>query len=434
MAMIETTDKSGGVGKEIYALIKHLYPICRSITGNGVRETLQIIKEHIPIEIHEVPSGTRAFDWTVPKEWNIRDAYIKDPRGKKIVDFKKSNLHVLSYSIPINKKLPLNELKEHLFTLPDHPDWIPYRTSYYKENWGFCISHKQFEGLEEGTYEVVIDSDLKDGSLTYGELYIKGELEDEILLSTYVCHPSLCNDNLSGPALLTLLAKELIPAKPRYSYRFLFIPETIGAITWLSLNEARVRNIKHGLVVTCVGDKGRLTYKRSRNGSASIDRAVEKVLAESGSAYEVVDFFPWGSDERQFCSPAFNLPVGSLMRTPYNKFAEYHTSADSPSLMDQASLADSFEKYATIIQVLENNCTYMTQNPKCEPQLGKRGMYSLIGGRSDGIITEAAIFWVLNLSDGSQSLLDIAIRSGMGFEQIKHAADALHQKGLLKPM
>ncbi len=417
----------------MYELIKKLYPICRSITGNGVRETLKLIQKEVPLEICEVPTGTKVFDWAVPKEWNIKDAYVKNSNGERVIDFKKSSLHVLNYSIPINKKMRLSELKEHLFTLPEHPDWIPYLTSYYKESWGFCITQRQLQSLKEDEYEVVIDSSLQDGKLTYGEYVVKGQSDEEVLLSTYVCHPSMCNDNLSGPALLVALAKNLKQnAKIRYSYRFIFIPETIGAITWLSRNEKIIPRIRHGLVATCVGDSGKSTYKKSRNGSAVIDKAVEKALIDSGGQYEMIDFFPWGSDERQFCSPAFDLPVGSLMRTPYDRYDEYHTSADNLSFVNAGALQDSFEKYVKTIFILENDRTYTNLNQKCEPQLGRRGLYRMLGGQKDGSERERAIFWVLNLSDGKNSLLDIAMRSGMKFEQIKNAADMLKEAELLK--
>lgn len=427
----ETTKRMSIAGEDLYNLIKKLYPICRSITGNGVRETLKIIQEHIPIEIHEVPTGTKVFDWTVPKEWNIKDAYIKNSRDEKIVDFQESNLHVLNYSVPVNKKVPLEELKKHLFTLPEHPDWIPYRTTYYEENWGFCMTHRQLEQLEDEIYEVVIDSSLEDGHLTYGELFIEGETSEEVLLSCYLCHPSLCNDNLSGVGLLTFLAKHLLREKLKYSYRFLFIPETIGAITWLSINDDRINNIKHGLVATCLGDSGKSTYKKSRIGNAEIDCVVEKVLMDSGEPYEIIDFYPFGSDERQFCSPGFNLPVGSLMRTPYDRFPEYHNSADNLDFVGREYLSDSFNKYLETIFVLENNETYMNLNPKCEPQLGKRGIYRMLGGQRVGDI-EICSLWVLNLSDGSNSLLDISIKSDLKFRQIVNGVDILMQKGLLK--
>lgn len=419
-------------GCQMYRLITNLYPICRSITGKGARKTLEIISKYIPIKTHEVPTGTKVFDWNVPKEWNIKDAYVKNSKGKRIIDFKKSNLHVLNYSIPVHRKIPLEELKKHLFTLPDYPNWIPYLTSYYKENWGFCLTHNQYKKLKEDTYEVVIDSTLEDGYLTFGELCIKGRSEDEVLFSCYICHPSLCNDNLSGIVLLTFLAKKLLDTDLRYSYRLLFIPETIGVITWLSLNQDKVSKIKHGLVATCVGDAGKSTYKKSRDGSAVIDWAVEKVLTDSGKPYEIIDFFPSGSDERQFCSPGFNLSIGSLMRTPYGRFPEYHSSADNLDFVRPEYLADSFEKYIKVIFILENNITYLNLNPKCEPQLGRRGLYKMIGGQKSSDINELAMFWVLNLSDGTNSLLDISIRSGMSFKQIKDAADALLVKDLLR--
>jgi len=293
------------------------------------------------------------------------------------------------------------------------------------------LTHKQYERLEDSDYEVLIDSTLEDGSLTYAQLLLKGEIEDEVLLSTYICHPSLCNDNLSGVALLTILAKYLKDIKLKYSYRFLFIPETIGSITWLSRNEDEAFRIKHGLVVTCVADSGKSTYKRTRNGNALIDKIVEKVLTDSGRPYEIIDFAPTGADERQFCYPGFNLSVGSLMRTPYVCYEEYHTSADDLSFIDRESFADSLEKYLNVIYIIEHNATYVNSGPRCEPQLGKRGLINAIGGQKDGKVDEMPIFWVLNFSDGTYSLLDIAVRSGVNFKQIKAAADAVLSKNLL---
>ena len=420
------------VAQEMYQLISDLYPICRSITGDGVRETLNIIKGHIPLEVHEVPTGSEVFDWTVPKEWNIKDAYVKNSNGERIIDFGESNLHVVNYSIPIQTKVSLAELKEHLFTLPDHPDWIPYRTSYYKENWGFCLSYKQFLELKDEKYEVCIEASLEEGHLTYGEYYLKGKSSDEVLISCHICHPSLCNDNLSGAALATFLAKHLSPLSLRYSYRFLFIPGTIGSITWLCLNESQVSKIKHGLVVACGGDSGHSTYKKSRRGNAEIDKAVTHVLKRSGQDYEILDFSPYGYDERQFCSPGFNLPVGSLTRTPHGRFPEYHTSADNLDLVRPEYLADSFSKYLAVLNVLENNRKYLNQNPKCEPQLGKRGLYGAIGGQTDGRVSQLAMLWVLNLSDGQHTLLDIADRSGLEFDLIKSIADVLLEHDLLQ--
>ena len=418
--------------QEIYKLICRLYPICRSITGNGFRETLRIIREYIPLTMHEIPTGTKVFDWTVPKEWNINDAYVKDSKGERKIDFRKSNLHVMGYSVPVQSRMPLSELKKHLHTLPDHPDWIPYRTSYYKEDWGFCLSHNGFQNLKEDTYEVFIDSTLEDGHLTYGEYFVKGQTTQEILLSCHACHPSLCNDNVAGIALTSLLGKYLGALSLRYSYRILFIPSTIGSITWLSLNEAVVSNIKHGLVVTCVGDSGISTYKTSRIGNAEIDIAVEHVLKHSGNSYKVVGFSPYGYDERQYCSPGFNLPVGCLQRTPHGEYPEYHTSADNCDFVKLEYLADSFSKYLSVLNILENNKTYINTNPKCEPQLGKRGLYTTIGGKSHTVADQMALLWTLNLSDGQHTLLDIAKKSEICFDEIYEASRSLLKTGLLE--
>src|SRR5688572_5275286 len=423
---------TSSVGEEMYRLITDLFPICRSITGQGVRETLSLLQKHVPLDIHEVPSGTRVFDWTVPKEWNIRQAWIKDPTGKKIIDFQNSNLHVLNYSTPVHARLSFTDLKEHLYSLPEHPEWTPYRTSYYNKNWGFCLPHNQLLGLSEGEYEVFIDSSLEDGHLTYGEYYLRGETDAEVLISAHICHPSLANDNLSGVAIAAFLAKHLSKLSLKYSYRFLFIPGTIGSITWLSLNESQLSRIKHGLVFTCLGDPGKFTYKKSRQGDAEIDRAVTEVLKKSGDAFEVREFSPYGYDERQFCSPGFNLPVGCFMRTPHAQYPEYHTSADNLDLVRPEYLADSFSKCLAIFQVLENNRVYLNQNPKCEPQLGKRGIYSQIGGQIDAKAQELALLWVLNLSDGKNSLLDIAERSNLIFATVSNAAQTLLKTGLLQ--
>jgi aminopeptidase-like protein len=430
-ADIRKVAEHADAGEQMHDMIRELYPICRSITGNGVRETLRQVGEHVPLKIHEVPTGTQVFDWTVPKEWNIRDAYVKGPDGRKVIDFRNSNLHVLNYSVPVRKHVSLAELREHLFTLPDHPDWIPYKTSYYQERWGFCLTHNQLRGMREGSYEVVIDASLEAGHLTYGEYYIPGTSQDEVLISCHICHPSLCNDNLSGIALSAFLAKHLRGRPLRYSYRFIFIPGTIGAITWLALNEGTVGRIKHGLVASNVGDSGKMHYKKSRRGDAEIDRAAAHVLRHSGSPYEIEDFSPYGYDERQFCSPGFNLCVGSLTRTPYGRYPEYHTSADDLSLVQPGYLADSLMTYLSVLNVLENNQRYLNQNPKCEPQLGKRGLYRTMGGNVDSKESEIAMLWVLNLSDGSHSLLDVAERSKLAFSAVRTAAVALEKAGLL---
>ncbi len=419
------------VGGEMFELVSELYPICRSITGDGVRRSLDIIRRRIPLETHEVPTGTKVFDWAVPQEWNIKDAYIKNPKGEKIVDLKNSSLHVVGYSRPIHRVVRRNELKEHVFTIPERPEWIPYRTAYFRDDWGFCISHRQMMALEDGEYEVFIDSAVDDGFLTYGELLISGRTSDEVLISTHVCHPSLCNDNLSGISLATILAQHLATVSLKYSYRFLFIPATFGSITWLSRNEHQTSRIQHGLVLAGVGDQGKTTYKKSRRGDAEIDKAVVHVLRHSQQEFDVIEFFPYGYDERQFCSPGFNLPVGCLMRTPHGCYPEYHTSADDLKFIQPTSLADSFWKCLSTIAVLEGDATFVNENPKCEPQLGRRGIFRSYSERTDGAQKEMALLWVLNLSDGKHSLLDIAERSGLKFDAVRNAADVLLEHNLL---
>jgi aminopeptidase-like protein len=326
----------------------------------------------------------------------------------------------------------LSELKQHLYSLPDHPDWIPYRTSYYKENWGFCLSQKLLDSLGEGEYEVVIDSSLSDGHLTYGEYFIQGETDDEVLLSCHCCHPSLCNDNLSGIALTSILAKVLTPLTLRYSYRFLFIPGAIGSITWLAQNESRASRIKHGLVVTGVGDSGPLHYKRSRQEMAEIDRTVEHVLKHSGQPYHIRDFSPYGYDERQYCSPGFNLAVGSLTRTPHGQYPQYHTSADDLNFISSESLIGSLLTYVAVLRVLEGNETYLNRQPYCEVRLGKRGLYRTVGGQASQPVQEDAMLWVLNQSDGTHSLLAIAEKAKLPFGVIREAADTLLAHQLLE--
>jgi aminopeptidase-like protein len=416
----------------MYQLVTDLYPICRSITGDGVRETLRIVQRHVPLTIHEIPTGTQVFDWIVPREWNIRDAYVRNARGERVIDFRESNLHVVSYSTPLRARLSLEELLPHLFTLPDQPELIPYRTSYYDEGWGFCLAHDQLVRLENGTYDVCIDASLDSGHLTYGESYFPGNIEDEVLISCHICHPSLCNDNLSGIALVTFLAKNLAAHDHRYSYRFLFIPGTIGAITWLSLNEQAVGRIKHGLVVSGVGDMGPLTYKKSRRGDTDIDRAAEYVLRQSGDPFRILDFSPYGYDERQFCSPGFDLPVGCFMRSAHGTYPEYHTSGDNLRFIHTRQLADALLKCQAIVSVVDGNQAFVNMNPKCEPQLGRRGLYRAIGGHHDPGSAQLAMLWVLNLSDGTHTLLDIADRSGLAFSALQEAADVLVNHGLLQ--
>ncbi|MFQ5769446.1 MAG: DUF4910 domain-containing protein, partial [bacterium] len=359
-------------------------------------------------------------------------AYIKDSSGQRVIDFNKSNLHVVNYSTPVNAKMSFSELKNHLFTLPEYPDWIPYRTAYYKESWGFCLSQNQLLELKDEEYEVFIDSTLQEGHLSYGEYCIKGETPDEVLIFCHTCHPSLCNDNLSGIALVTFLAKYLSRLSLKYSYRFLFAPATIGSITWLCLNEEQTSKIKHGLVVANVGDAGHLRYKKSRAGDAEIDKAVIYVLKQSNKNYEIKDFSPYGYDERQFCSPGFNLPVGSLTRTTNGCYSQYHTSADNLDFVNAEYLADSFSIFASVIDLLENNKKYINTNPKCEPQLGKRGLYRDMGGYKDIGSSQYAMLWILNLSDGKHTLLDIAEKSGIDFNSLKNTAKVLIDCNLLK--
>ncbi len=427
-----TEQQGRGEGRQMHALVERLYPICRSITGDGVRRTLEIVSESVPLEISEVPTGTEVLDWTVPREWNIRDAYIKDASGARVVDFAESNLHVVGYSVPVSATMTLDELRGHLHTLPEQPGLIPYRTSYYAETWGFCLSENTLAGMGPGPYEVRIDSTLADGHLTYGEHVVPGRVSDEVLISCHVCHPSLANDNLAGIAVATRLARRLAEADPWYTYRFLFMPGTIGAITWLARNRARVDRIKHGLVLACAGDSGALTYKRSRRGEAEIDRVVRHVLRTSGRDHEIVDFSPYGYDERQFCSPGFNLPVGSLTRTPYAGYPEYHTSADNPGFVSPEAMADTLETCWEVTRVLEDNRRYLNLSPYGEPQLGRRGLYGSLGGRSDTKQTQMAMLWVLNLSDGEHTLLDIAERSNLPFATVAEAAHALRGAGLVK--
>jgi aminopeptidase-like protein len=422
----------GDIGRAMHAVVADLYPICRSITGDGVRETLRRLQALVPLRIHEVRSGTKVLDWTVPREWNIRDAYVKNSRGERVIDFRRHNLHVLNYSVPVRRTVSLEELRAHCSSLPDHPTWIPYRTSYYTDAWGFCLPHQQLAALPEDTYEVCIDSTLAPGHHTYGELFLPGRERDEVLVSCHCCHPSLANDNLSGVAVAAFLAAHIArQPERRYSYRFLFIPGTIGSITWLARNARVIPRIKHGLVLAGVGDAGSMHYKRSRRGDGDIDRAVDHVLRVTGRPYEIADFAPYGYDERQFCSPGFDLPVGCLSRTPYGQYPEYHSSADDPGFVRPDALADSLATCREVVAVLEGNLVYRNTHPKGEPQLGRRGLYRAMGGDTPGKTNELAVLWVLNLSDGRHSLLDIAERSALPFAVIRNAANMLLAHDLL---
>lgn len=420
------------LGDELHGWVRELYPICRSIAGEGLRRSLRMLRAIAPIELREVPSGKRVFDWVVPREWTLRSARLRGPDGELVVDADRLNLHVLNYSQPFRGKVSLEALQEHLHSIPEQPDVVPYRTSYYKEAWGFCLADAQRRRLRPGAYDVEIDTELADGSLTYGEIVVRGASTDEVLVSTHCCHPALANDNCAGMAMCAALARVLGRMKPRYTYRFAFVPGTIGAIAWLAENEASVvPRIAHGLVAACVGDAGQLTYKRSRRGDAEIDRAVAHVLRHCGEPHQIRDFTPYGYDERQYCSPGFDLPVGSLTRTPYGEYREYHTSADDPAFVQPARMVDTFRRYLETFSVLEANRTYVNLSPKCEPQLGKRGLYGSLGGRSHAAAGQMAMLWVLNLSDGSRSLLDVAERSGLPFAELDRAARALSSAGLL---
>jgi aminopeptidase-like protein len=434
-------------------LIDELYPLCRSITGDGVRRTLEILGRLIPIETTEVPSGTPAFDWTVPDEWNVRDAWIRGPDGSRVVDFRRHNLHLLNYSEPVHATLGLAELEPHLHSLPEQPDLIPYRTSYYRRTWGFCLPDRQRRQLAAGDYEVRIDSTLEPGHLTYGEHVVAGESDDEILVSCHVCHPSLANDNLSGIAVTTHLARLLARRPRRFTYRFLFIPGTIGSIVWLARNESRVDRIRGGLVAANLGDPGDFHYKRSRRGDGAIDHAVVRALEESGEPYRVEDFVPYGYDERQYCSPGFDLTVGSLTRTPYGRYPEYHTSADDLDFVHDDELAASLEMYLAALEILVAEAPdagaaagaeavpverapgpgriLVSTHPRCEPQLGRRGLYGSLGGSEAGREEQLAMLWVLNLADGRHSLTDMARRSGLELATVERVAGRLEEAGLL---
>ena len=428
-ALLSPPASGPDAGAAMHGLMTELYPVCRSITGDGVRATLRRIAELIPLEVREVPSGTQVLDWTVPREWNVRDAWVKDARGERVVDFRRSTLHLVSYSVPVRRRMSLAELRPHLPTLPDRPDAIPDRTAYYADAGGFCLAHRDLLALEEGTYEVCVDATLEPGHLTYGECVLPGEADDEVLLSCHCCHPSLCNDNLSGVVLGVQLARHLasLPRR-RLTYRVLFAPVTIGAITWLWANEARLSRIRHGLVLSGVGDPGGFTYKRSRRGDAAVDRAVAHVLAHAGQPHRVVDFSPYGYDERQYGSPGFDLPVGCLMRTPHGEYPEYHTSDDDLAFVRPAALADAFATTLRVLDVLERDRPLRNLVARGEPQLGRRGLYPT---GDDAMARLMALLWTLNLSDGEHSLLAIAERAAVPFHTIADAAELLRAHGLL---
>ena len=432
--MAEAALQRESLAESLMDLVRELHPICRSLTGDGVRRTLEIVRRFAPLDVHEVPSGTRVFDWTVPDEWNVRDAWIGDLAGRRVVDFRRSNLHVVGYSEPVRRLVTRKELLAHVHSLPDHPDWIPYRTSYYERSWGFCATQRQVDSLVEPRYEVCIDARLEPGSLTYGELFLPGTSDEEILVSTHVCHPSLCNDNLSGIAVAALLAAELRGRPRRRGLRFLWIPGTIGSLTWLARNAGRVGRIRGGLTLSCLGDASPFTYKRSFSGAAEVDRVAAHALRRSGLWHQLVDFAPWGYDERQFESPGFRLGVGALSRATHGDFPEYHSSADDLAFVSGERLAESLIVVRELLRLLDRNGRYLNLLPHGEPQLGRRGVYRSIGGAGDPGPVELAMLWLLSLSDGDHDLIDVAERSGLDFDAVAHAAEILLGQGLLEEL
>jgi aminopeptidase-like protein len=432
--LLDSLPEAGASGAAIYDLAAALYPLNRSLTGDGVRETLRLLQTVAPFEIKDVPSGTRVLDWHVPPEWNVRAAHITDTSGRRIVDLADHTLHVVGYSTPVDRTMTLAELRPHLHTLPDRPELIPYRTSYYRETWGFCLTQRQLEEMPDTSYRVLIDSTLNPaGSLTYGELFIPGESDDEVLLSTHVCHPSLANDNCSGLALLAWLARLISGQRMRLGYRLLLIPGTIGSIAWLARNRETIGNIRHGLVVSNVGDGGGPTYKRSRRGNAPIDRAASLVLQATDGTPRLLDFSPYGYDERQYCSPGFDLAVGSFQRSRWGEYPAYHTSADNLDLIRPEHLERSLRLIAGMLDVVDADVVWQNTMPYGEPQLGRRGLYDDADGRPLPEAVRMAILWVLNLADARHSVIDMVERSGLPFASVKAAIERLRTAGLLVP-
>lgn len=422
------------IGNEMHTLCNKLFPICRSITGNGVRETLRVLQNICPaMTLHEVPTGTQVFDWIVPKEWNIRDAWIKNSKGEKILDFAKSNLHVMGYSIPVNQKVTLEELLPLIHTQPDQPDAIPYVTSYYKERYGFCMSQEQKDALQEDTYHIYIDSDLKDGSLTYGEILIPSTEgnKDEIFLSTYVCHPSMANNELSGPAVTIYLAKWLREKKHRrYNYRIIFIPETIGAITYLSQHLLEMKkNIRAGFNISCVGDDRTYSYIASRYGNTLADKVAKNVLSFHYPEYKHYSFLQRGSDERQYNAPGVDLPVCAVCRSKYAEYPEYHTSKDNMGLISPTGLQGAYEVYRDMIEALEYNHRYQIQ---CfgEPQLGKRGLYPTISQKGSYDAVKSMTDFIA-YADGMNDLIDISNIIKVPVERLVTVIEKLQEAKLI---
>ncbi len=421
-------DADAKAGAALYRFAELLYPICRSITGEGVRQTLALIGARVPLEVHEVRSGTKVFDWQIPPEWNVEDAAVTDPDGRRVVDFQAHNLHLVGYSEPMQAVMTLEELAKRLHVLSEHPDWIPYRTSYYQRSWGFCMTAHERQRLRPGRYGVEVRSSLAPGALTYGELLIPGRSREEVLFFTHTCHPSLANDNVSGMSVTTALAEWVAGAPRHFTYRFVFAPGTIGSLTWLKRNEAGLKRVRHALVLGLLGDQAPLTYKRSRRDDCEIDQIAAYALGPHGTD---IPFSPYGYDERQLCSPGFDLPAGRLTRSVNGGYAEYHTSADDLSLITPAALQGSLAMCRRVVDIIESNRRYTNLKPKGEPRLGARGLYGSIGGREPSE-SEHALLWVLNQSDGKHSLLDIAHRSGMPFMALRDAAHALQAQKLLR--
>lgn len=421
-------------GVDMHELVRRLFPLPRSITGAGLRATLQQLAQVVPLAVTEVPTGTPVFDWTIPEEWSIDEAYLEHESGKRFAEWKSNNLHVVAYSTPMDRVLTLDELRPHLHSLPDKPDWIPYRTSFYERNWGFCLADRVRRGLPSGRYRVVIRARLAAGALSIGEFKHRGANDDEILVFAHTCHPSLANDNLSGIAVATHLAARIARSTTRYSYRFVFAPSTIGSIAWLATHRAELGRIRHGLVLSLLGDAGPLHYKKSRAGTSNIDRIAAHVLHTQFPRARLREFEPWGYDERQFGSPGINLPVGRLTRTPNGEFPEYHTSADDVDFVSAESLGQAWLACLRIFEALEADRRYVNLQPFGEPQLGRRGLYQTGAGGAYVRLPEQqfALFWVLNQSDGTRSLLDIAERSGLSMHVLACAADDLVRAGLLK--
>lgn len=422
-----------GLGTELHALVRELYPLGRSITGEDLRRSLRRLGELAPMRLDEVPTGTPVLDWEIPREWKVRSARLTGPQGEVIADHRASNLHLVAYSVPFRGRLGLDELQPHLHSLPDRPSLVPYRTAYYREDWGFCITHAARERLRPGTYEVQIDTSLEPGSMTLGEVLLPGATADEVLVSTHTCHPSLANDNLSGMVVAAALARALAGVAHRYTFRFVFVPTTIGAIAWLARNEGAVARVRHGLVLAGVGDADVLRYKRSRREDADVDRAFAVVLRDAGAPHELLPFAPVGYDERQYCSPGFDLPVGALSRGRSGAYPEYHTSADTPDLVRPDRLAETVRRCLEVFEVLEGDRAYLNRFPRGEPMLGRRGVFSSRAWPSHSDAALQAAFWTLNLSDGAHTLLDVAERSGLPFGIVRATAEALETAGLLEP-